>query len=201
MGSNGISGLLFHFNPRSHCGGATRCWYACPRCRQFQSSLPPRGATKLSIWALRLRRFQSTLPPRGATQFQDINYQLSQFQSSLHRGEATCPIRPRSMSVRFQSTLPPRGATLSQNCNDFFSVISIHASLTESNFRGGEFLFFHTFQSSPLAGCSLLPVDTYSQLVISIPAPSVGSNSAAVHLGVLIHQFQSTPHRRGGQLL
>ena len=57
--------------------------------KQFQSTLPARGATRLCIHGNKCNGFQSTLPARGATAL------LSS---------------PNNIS-RFQSTLPARGAT------------------------------------------------------------------------------------------
>ena len=80
-----------HFNPRSPCGERLRQALAGYFTKEFQSTLPVRGATLDSVFvAVRLSRFQSTLPVRGAT-------------FMPRKG-----VKPMS---QFQSTLPVRGAT------------------------------------------------------------------------------------------
>ena len=74
--------------PRTGSDGCCFCRKAEPR--QFQSTLPARGATILGDERSSIMKFQSTLPARGATP----------------------PFATRSGAAhRFQSTLPARGAT------------------------------------------------------------------------------------------
>ena len=57
-----------HFNPRSPHGERQHHFGVHDLCRQFQSTLPARGATiDASHSSMRRFRFQSTLPARGAT--------------------------------------------------------------------------------------------------------------------------------------
>ena len=95
-----------HFNPRSPQGERRPC--CCPNSpsiREFQSTLPARGATKLQACICILYKFQSTLPARGAT---------------ASGGVVLC-------DQVFQSTLPARGATLHLLFSNLRQNISIHA--------------------------------------------------------------------------
>ena len=56
-----------NFNPRSPCGERPTTWEAYVLPRQFQSTLPLRGATPCKKPDLDNILFQSTLPLRGAT--------------------------------------------------------------------------------------------------------------------------------------
>ena len=56
-----------YFNPRSPYGERRNGWPKGSKQKQFQSTLPLRGATKPCGVVLCLHRFQSTLPLRGAT--------------------------------------------------------------------------------------------------------------------------------------
>ena len=56
-----------HFNPRSPHGERRLTFMVSKAMNTFQSTLPARGATILTIKTTRQRAFQSTLPARGAT--------------------------------------------------------------------------------------------------------------------------------------
>ena len=124
-----------HFNPRSPHGerlprDAFRLAF-----RAFQSTLPARGATALTICPVcNAVIFQSTLPARGATAWHNTLYgscgisihaprtgsdatnrwymYCGEFQSTLPARGATSTSQFMSNSFPFQSTLPARGATL-----------------------------------------------------------------------------------------
>ena len=78
----------------------------------FQSTLPARGATTISVDGVIFRLFQSTLPARGAT--------FRKFFSVY--------------ADAFQSTLPARGATMLAYIERKIYCISIHAPRTGSDF-------------------------------------------------------------------
>ena len=140
-----------HFNPRSPQGERRPC--CCPNSpsiREFQSTLPARGATltswitwtwkRISIHAPRkgsdpcccpnspsIREFQSTLPARGATKLQACICILYKFQSTLPARGATASGGVVLCDQVFQSTLPARGATLHLLFSNLRQNISIHA--------------------------------------------------------------------------
>ena len=123
------------FNPRSPRGERHFSPTIVGESRTFQSTLPSRGATRLSTALMTPCTFQSTLPSRGATRpptahrprhrrFNPrsprgerrvrgggVRHPRRSFNPRSPRGER----RPRSRRYRgvgrFQSTLPSRGAT------------------------------------------------------------------------------------------
>ncbi len=103
--------------------------------RQFQSTLPARGATSTSrASSSEPKPFQSTLPARGATAAsQSRSYHLRVFQSTLPARGATRGIKCIVCSQQFQSTLPARGATLLRAVDRKTYDISIHAPRTGSD--------------------------------------------------------------------
>ena len=106
-----------NFNPRSPHGERRSNRRAGYTARQFQSTLPARGATRRTArrtaW---IRAFQSTLPARGATQVAEASdRQLSHFNPRSPHGERPAASPRRILSMQFQSTLPARGATHRRN--------------------------------------------------------------------------------------
>ena len=92
--------------------GATRISEKTSIALIFQSTLPMRGATLSERNIYRLSIFQSTLPMRGATGFSLIKPDFHLFQSTLPmRGATGVCILLISIHRKFQSTLPMRGAT------------------------------------------------------------------------------------------
>ena len=109
-GAKGIN-----FNPRSPCGERL-CRPRLHRVvKEFQSTLPVRGATCVEVVPVKfLEIFQSTLPVRGAT-LRDIAADMhrDRFQSTLPvRGATNLSAQSLRLNL-FQSTLPVRGATTS----------------------------------------------------------------------------------------
>ena len=148
-----------NFNPRSPYGERPVINVDFNGNRLFQSTLPLRGATPaepvetvpptISIHAPltgsdRYKNkdcwggmiFQSTLPLRGATKLIRIKILPSQFQSTLPLRGATRQLAQKSPPTKFQSTLPLRGATGIIRDMAQEEIISIHAPLTGSDFRG-----------------------------------------------------------------
>ena len=78
----------------------------------FQSTLPTRGATRLSSATRSIWAFQSTLPARGATTAQHPDSPArGHFNPRSPHGERRGQPREPKGSKSFQSTLPARGAT------------------------------------------------------------------------------------------
>ena len=102
--------------------GATGLYGARPRAGGFQSTLPARGATASCLEQFDFEEFQSTLPARGATKAQDGKVgNLQHFNPRSPHGERPPPTFPMAQSRgRFQSTLPARGATWSAPCTRQF---------------------------------------------------------------------------------
>ena len=106
--------LLRDFNPRSPYGERLlRQKIAC-RKKQFQSTLPLRGATRIKI-----------------VEFYHI---IISIHAPLTGSDLTAP-GWRGGSSTFQSTLPLRGATKATLTLAVDTVISIHAPLTGSDWR------------------------------------------------------------------
>ena len=111
---------------------------SCPftRTRQFQSTLPLRGATRVLFSDCRDHiQFQSTLPLRGATPAQCPGDSIQHdFNPRSPYGERRKRDRPERKLCEFQSTLPLRGATCGTLVVDTADwAISIHAPLTGSD--------------------------------------------------------------------
>ena len=101
-----------NFNPRSPHGERQGAVRGCCELKQFQSTLPARGATAGSPFSLGGGSFQSTLPARGATPIAPhVPSGTGRFQSTLPARGATIVASGSSSPMPFQSTLPARGAT------------------------------------------------------------------------------------------
>ena len=103
--------------------------------RQFQSTLPARGATSVRrirdsvAWA-----FQSTLPARGATVLTLGEKRTETISIHAPRTGSDGGFSPsRVFPCRFQSTLPARGATARITWRRRTDCISIHAPRTGSD--------------------------------------------------------------------
>ena len=93
--SRGLSGVLHRqFQSTLPARGATRERSRfCPVCVKFQSTLPARGATVSGGGTRQWQtRFQSTLPARGATYESTWRLEDELFQSTLPARGATCPL-------------------------------------------------------------------------------------------------------------
>ena len=147
----------------------------------FQSTLPVRGATRISAvgdWSIAL--FQSTLPVRGATAVPRVPQQAAS-GISIHAPRAGGDSRPHSMVDYigiFQSTLPVRGATL-LTIRDF-SIILFQSTLPV---RGAtpvsryELSLVQEFQSTlPVRGATVAILYADGVEKISIHAPRAGGD-------------------------
>ena len=126
---------LIYFNPRSPHGERLKLSGRTSRQKEFQSTLPARGATKLTF-AGRKRKtiFQSTPPARGATGAFISMILTNIFQSTLPaRGATEQPQGDDRDERQFQSTLPARGATVLSGHVAPLDLISIHAPRTGSD--------------------------------------------------------------------
>ena len=84
--------------------------------------------------ASRQKEFQSTLPARGATTTSCTTYRRTlHFNPRSPHGERLMTSHPSSVASGFQSTLPARGATISGTPYKQTSDISIHAPRTGSD--------------------------------------------------------------------
>ena len=105
------------FNPRSPRGERLAISWHLLQTREFQSTLPARGATLAAAEALDLVIFQSTLPARGAT-LELLGAGVGKV-ISIHaprEGSDAEQAQTDLTSVEFQSTLPARGATMRCSC-------------------------------------------------------------------------------------
>ena len=211
-----------NFNPRPPRGERRSGGVSVSTCpRQFQSTLPARGATRLrqKYWTSPL--FQSTLPARGAT---DNSLHMPNRSSiSIHapREGSDCarlqgfpdrwdfnPRSPRGerhrhhdlfpLPGRFQSTLPARGATVDLSQKGFKAGFQ---STLPARGATGFLQGVHTgrvFQSTlPARGATPGPPEPTQEPEISIHAPREGSD---VQVRVQVFQvatFQSTLPARG----
>ena len=120
-----------YFNPRFPRGKRRRPSVNVRPGGRFQSTLPAREATTLSLRILIVLTFQSTLPVGEATFRQGPHGADPGFQSTLPVGEATLYGHNPAGKREFQSTLPVGEATPLFTILYSCVLISIHAS------RGG----------------------------------------------------------------
>ena len=126
--------------------------------REFQSTLPVRGATDITAGNKTATEiFQSTLPVRGATENAPIGH--GERPISIHApraGSDGAVGMTNDVLAEFQSTLPVRGATR----------------------IGGTQKSPKAFQSTlPVRGATNNPVATCKNGLISIHAPRAGSDN------------------------
>ena len=97
--------------------------------REFLSTLPVRGATRLSTRVSPfMPLFLSTLPVRGATQALPRRRKASPISIHAPREGSDWQVMQAQATLRsFLSTLPVRGATLFHNAHGVSPRISIHA--------------------------------------------------------------------------
>ena len=207
-----------YFNPRSPHGErpVTRNNHAVEK--RFQSTLSSRRATVLLINCIPLRQFQSTLSSRRATTSPSASVPIAGFQSTLSSRRATFDFlaysrfdnhfNPRSphgerppastacrFAGQFQSTLSSRRATRDAGIGELDFVISIHALLTESDFRRGQLdhhrrRFQSTLSSRRATGTGLVTRSTLSLFQSTLSSRRATPGAPAVRPGA--GQFQST---------
>ena len=162
--------------------------------------------------ASRQKEFQSTLPARGATTTSCTTYRRTlHFNPRSPHGERLMTSHPSSVASGFQSTLPARGATISGTPYKQTSDISIHAPRTGSDpfsvptcWNGTHFnprsphgerpltVFFPTcgklFQSTlPARGATNIILLCSPLITISIHAPRTGSDPNYIVKFLTIH--------------
>ena len=109
-----INFTFFYFNPRAPCGARQRQPRKARLPREFQSTRPVWGATRIYALISSLCSFQSTRPVWGATiRLLPAVTALSTFQSTRPVWGATNDIRSPDAPQVFQSTRPVWGATAS----------------------------------------------------------------------------------------
>ena len=180
---------IFNFNPRSPCGErlkngvislspetisihAPRAGSDCrqrsddPAHSRFQSTLPVRGATRLSFARDTSSRFQSTLPVRGAT-----------------RARSQAKQQRREISIH----APRAGSDTHGQCSFGYGFsISIHAPRAGSDAFILHFqCLFSLFQSTlPVRGATKARIGVEGPVDISIHAPRAGSDDGAAPAGM-----------------
>ena len=150
--------------------------------------------------ASRQKEFQSTLPARGATTTSCTTYRRTlHFNPRSPHGERLMTSHPSSVASGFQSTLPARGATISGTPYKQTSDISIHAPRTGSDDSGTIYPHCRVpFQSTlPARGATCNLRATCVQLKISIHAPRTGSDFLT--LMVVQHPADFNPRSPHGE--
>ena len=170
----------------------------------FQSTLPARGATTLSIctppvveyfnprsphgerppyrggWKKSFS-FQSTLPARGATStVSDTAHASTHFNPRSPHGERRDLLTTPKQPKEFQSTLPTRGATAEE-------------------FGGMGWVLFQS--TLPTRGATSLRNICITFLPISIHAPHTGSDGWTAYFARIPAEFQSTLPTRGATIM
>ena len=168
----------WNFNPRSPCGERRGISQATERTREFQPTLPVRGATRDSTaplghspisthapragsdltrppkWRMQ-QKFQPTLPVRGATPTTFPRLTSGIFQPTLPVRGATIRFRGSRAGSQFQPTLPVRGATLSHHDAKHIPHISTHAPRAGSDMWLTRWSVSTTFQPTlPVRGAT-----------------------------------------------
>ena len=127
----GCRGSLYHFNPRSPRGGATRCPSRSNSCRRYFNPRSPRGgATSVQgSSSVASFDFNPRSPRGGATSGVRPALNLSSdFNPRSPRGGATPAVGLVTDMALFQSTLPTRGSDTEIPFDWLLDVgISIHA--------------------------------------------------------------------------
>ena len=172
------SGAPEHFNPRSPYGERPPSDTRITQTKEFQSTLPLRGATDTKGYSKINVQFQSTLPLRGATSSIVICFtSLKNFNPRSPYGERPGLVCADSLHFAFQSTLPLRGATSQGLLRWSRGPISIHAPLTGSDaWHLGDQAAAGISIHAPLTGSDKLPFSLSTSLWISIHAPLTGSD-------------------------
>ena len=131
---NAGSGLSAYFNPRSPYGERRGSSGASSSASYFNPRSPYGERPLAAIVVALVRQFQSTLPIRGAT----VRYPVGEHPRCIsihapHTGSDGAEVVPAHVEVRFQSTLPIRGATSVIDVQGLNERISIHAPHTGSD--------------------------------------------------------------------
>ena len=149
---------MHYFNPRSPHGERQRFAQCLKKPKEFQSTLPARGATEQRLRAHRPRRISIHAPRTG---------------SDVWAGAAS------SSPGSFQSTLPARGATLLSGRIALLDLISIHAPRTGSDTISIVPSLFDLISiHAPRTGSDVGLINLRSNQFISIHAPRTGSDEA-----------------------
>ena len=191
----------------------------------FQSTLPVRGATRISSFDWHSRRISIHAPRAGS----DSSSSSSVSISSNFNPRSPCGERLKRWFVfqcllKFQSTLPVRGATKNPEFGEIRVIISIHApragSDIKSGLRKGKLKYFNPrspcgerlklvggeliqaqFQSTlPVRGATLIRFNERRNIYISIHAPRAGSDMVCILMYIICVVFQSTLPVRGATL-
>ena len=175
--------LLCDFNPRSPCG--ERRVGSTPSSEHFYfNPRSPCGERRdLAMWEDGARQFQSTLPMRGATHDARVAHGAAFISiHAPHAGSDMSAADYIAWKHQFQSTLPMRGATSGLNFVISVSLISIHAPHAGSDVRAlvGETIGYISIHA-PHAGSDFAAASLPSVQPISIHAPHAGSDERIAH--------------------
>ena len=146
----------------------------------FQSTLPMRGATRMSrTKAVTCRNFNPHSPCGERPKYRRQAVVLLQFQSTLPmRGATFCRNIFLTPTTPFQSTLPMRGATTFLLLPCFLHAISIHTPHAGSDsYQQKQTLLFSHFNPHSPCGERLHPIPNGLLFFgISIHTPHAGSD-------------------------
>ena len=167
-----------YFNPHSPRGERRRrYWPTCP-IREFQSTLPARGATCDDPVALADSIISIHTPREGSDYICSAKtFGHPDFNPHSPRGERLSRVSPRRCRHRFQSTLPARGATFGRMQARIISLyFNPHSPRGERPETGG---------------------NTIPNTLISIHTPREGSDLVCCPEPREVVLFQSTLPARG----
>ena len=168
-----------HFNPRSPHGERRRAFCRSACLRQFQSTLPARGATMKILLMETHKGFQSTLPARGAT-----------------RGTVSCGCN-RIISIHAPRTGSDARLVWSSSTSRNFNPRSPHGERLP-RFRKRQVL--RNFNPRSPHGERQYHRRNRPGQQISIHAPRTGSDKARAQAPSPVRTFQSTLPARGATL-
>ena len=214
--------LTAHFNPRSPHGERPGCCF-CRKAepRQFQPTLPARGATSYVLcerrptWHFnprsphgeRLRRNQylqvppyfNPRSPHGERQnLSKVHGAMRHFNPRSPHGERPFRSLLHDFDIQFQPTLPARGATGNAGTGKEKFAISTHAPRTGSDIAlcvATENKIISTH--APRTGSDIIIVKPRCLNIISTHAPRTGSDPQAHPLRRTPKSFQPTLPARG----
>ncbi len=193
--------VCFYFNPHSPCGERRLKQLYETKQRQFQSTLPMRGATRWIAIRSSNSPFQSTLPMRGATTVRaGQRTAICNFNPHSPCGERHTRWSKTIRVLVFQSTLPMRGATLLH-----FQIVLLlgyfnpHSPCGERRFGLLVLVQLCLFQSTlPMRGATLLRHhQSPNTSLFQSTLPMRGATCASLSLLTILDNFN--PHSPCGE--
>ena len=188
-----------NFNPRSPHGERRKGRNVCIAEREFQSTLPARGATARKSLLPHCRVFQSTLPARGATK--SIFHPVESITISIHAPRTGSDLKTihdeTGMNISIHA--PRTGSDMKPVLRTSLKDISIHAPRTGSDERAvpARRCVAHFNPRSPHGERLFRVEEPRLHGQISIHAPRTGSDCRRDGIYRAGRQFQSTLPARG----